>query len=327
MEKITIFTAKLIFFLFSAICAFGEYAIVFIHIGNEIPPYADVAISQARLFNPNATIYLLGSHKALGRFEQQRIKENINLCPLESLNKTNLHKKYRKKCNAEGFWRVTSERFLYLWDLIDAHSLKNVFHLENDNMLYANLEPLLPYFQEFYPGIAAPFDNEDRCIPGFVWISGKNAMESLAEYFVKKASEKDLFDMYVIGNYRKRFSSERIDRLPIIMENYGSQYPLISTQGHKTNNPKAYSNHAEEFESIFDAACIGQYLGGIAPCHQQTLNSHFINESSLFNPSYLDYQWLPDDQGRMIPYAIFQNKYYKIINLHIHSKRLEEFRS
>lgn len=305
---------------------FADYSIVFVHVGNKVPKHTDVAISQARLFNPHARIILLSSERALKRFRSLAALENLELCAYDKLPKSSVHQDYQNRCvETSPFWRYTSERFLYLWDLMKVYALENVFHLENDNMLYADLESLLPYFQEHYPGIGATFDNEDRCIPGFVWIANGKAMENLADYFAKLAT-KHLSDMAVIGLYRQEHSTSWIDSLPIIMPEYISTYPLRSPHNHVTDRPYAYANQSKTFHAIFDAAAMGQFLGGIDPKHANN-QPGFINESCLFNPSLLEYQWIVDEQGRSVPYAIFQSHAYKIINLHIHSKRLHEFTS
>jgi len=316
----------LIIFLTHLSTIFADYSIVFVHIGNEVPPYADVAISQACRFNPHAKIILLSSESGLQRFRSWEAQGTLQLCSYDNLPKTPIHQEYQDRCaETSPFWRYTSERFLYLWDLMNAYCLENVFHLENDNMLYADLEPLLSHFQKQYPGIGATFDNDERCIPGFVWIANCHAMEDLAAYFAKKAPQR-LSDMQVIGYYRNERSTSAIDALPIIMPEYISVYPLKSPHNHFTNRPFSYSNQSETFHAIFDAAAIGQFLGGIDPIHANN-EPGFINESCLFNPSLLEYKWALDEQGRSVPYAIFQGDSYKIINLHIHSKRLQEFRS
>jgi hypothetical protein len=110
------------------------------------------------------------------------------------------------------------------------------------------------------------------------------------------------------------------------MPDYASVYRLESPNHHRTKNPKAYSNHADVFNAIFDAAAIGQFLGGIDPIHKNNAPG-FINESCLFNPSLLKYEWRLDEQGRSVLYALFNERAYRIINLHVHSKRLRDFRS
>lgn len=305
---------------------FGDYSIVYVHVGDTVPTYADIAIEQARLFNDQARIILVSSRKGLERFHGLKERVNLELCSYDELPKSKLHEQYQSLCVEKSpFWRYTSERFLYLLDVMERYSLENVFHMENDIMLYANLEPLLPIFQKHYPGIGVTCDNEERCIPGFVWIANLRAMQSLAHYFVLCAPKK-LNDMQVIGTYRRMHSSQDVDTLPIILPEYLSTHSLESTMHHKTNTPTRYTNHFEEFQAVFDAAAIGQFLGGIDPIHKNN-GPGFINESCLFNVSIPQYDWIADEQGRSVPHMIFQGHRCKIINLHIHSKRLCEFRS
>ena len=132
---------------------FGNYTIVFVHIGNQIPTYVNTSIKQARLFNKDARIILLGSEEGLQSFDDIKHSDNIELCAYESLKLSSIHLKFIKDCKEKHlFWRYTSERFLYLWDLINAYNLENIFHLENDNMLYANLDELIPIFKKTLPG-------------------------------------------------------------------------------------------------------------------------------------------------------------------------------
>lgn len=316
-----------LFILLSCFSLYGsEYSIVFVHVGSKAPSYAFDSITQARLFNPQARIIFLSSTSALEEMLPLLQEKNIELCSYDDLPLTQAHQFYNDHYLVNsGFWRYTSERFLYLWDLISTYKLESVFHLENDNMLYEDLETLLGDFKRLYPGIAATFDNDARCIPGLVWIANPTAMESLAQYFSKKAPE-GLNDMQVIGKYRLEAPHNQVGSLPIIMPEYCTMHPLESPSHHTTTRPSSYFENAQTFHAIFDAAAIGQFLGGIDPIHANNAPG-FINESCLFNPSLLEYEWIPDDKNRRVPYAVFQGQYYKIINLHIHSKRLYEFKS
>jgi hypothetical protein len=102
---------------------------------------------------------------------------------------------------------------------------------------------------------------------------------------------------------------------------------LISPAGHTTQNPEFYSRNFNLFQSVFDAAALGQYLGGIDPFYHGPSLPGFINESCLFNPSAMTYTWERDEEGRLVPYATFKNETYKINNLHIHCKDLKRFSS
>ncbi len=81
------------------------------------------------------------------------------------------------------------------------------------------------------------------------------------------------------------------------------------------------------FNSIFDGAAIGQYLGGINPAVHSNARPGFINETCIFNPSRIVIEWRRDEKNRNVPFAVFDGAAYRINNLHIHSKKLHDFRS
>lgn len=300
-------------------------SIVFIHIGEEIPDYVETAIDQAKLFNPQSALYLIGNEQAIQNWgAKDRVAATLVAC--ETIPFSDEHASYiLKNLWSSHFWRYTSERFLYLYDFVNYYQLENVFHLENDVMLYADVENMLPALLEKYKGIAAPFDNDDRCIPGFVFIPNASILKSLAQCFVDTA-KKCLNDMQVLAVFKNTKGPSFIDHLPIILNEYIACYPLVSPSKRVAKNPYKYSQHIDVFNSIFDAAALGQYLGGIDPRNGPPTPG-FINESCVFNPSYMTYEWKKDKYDRLVPYMAFKGKKIRINNLHIHSKRLALFSS
>lgn len=326
----------LFFFVLSSqpflISASDNYSIVFVHIGDQVPDHAEVAIEQARLMNPSCQIILIANQAAIHNQPiNERLKcHEITYIACESLNPTRAHSKFIKtsKHNVHfrnGFWRYTSERFLYLDDLMTQYELENVFHLEYDNMLYVDLSEMLPVFIENYKGIAATFDNEDRCIPGFLFIRNQSSMSTLANYFADFAASRKN-DMKVIGLFKRNNGQERIDYLPVIHKKYLTKHTLFGEQRFNLSNKYDFCKNIDQFDAIFDAAAIGQYLGGIDPRNGDS-RPGFINESCLFDPSKIRFQWIRDKNGLWIPYAQYANELRKIVNLHIHSKKLAPFSS
>lgn len=307
----------------------GAYSIVFVHIGKQLPVYLPDALFQARLFNEQCDIYLIANQQALDAYHAHNAL-NVNMIPIETLRKTKAHKKFLKASifnqkPGEQFWLYASERFLYLDDFMQQFNKEQVFHLESDNMLYVDLAELMPIFLQKYPAIAAVFDNDIRCVPGFIYISHRKVMHELAECFVKHArSGKN--DMEVIGQFKEKYGIRSIDNLPIVTDAYKNRYTLKSTMGHTTKYPDNYSKHLRQFRSVFDGAALGQYLGGLDPIHRDS-QPGFINESCLFNSSHFTYTWEVDAQGRKIPYMVLEGESYRINNLHVHSKNLKQFLS
>lgn len=300
-----------------------NYSIVFIHIGEELPSYLETSLTQARAFNKTCPIILVANQSALDNYPLRDIDAKITTIACESLKKTKNHIDFQKSNTLQGgFWRNCSERFLYLDDLMNDYGLQNVFHLEYDNMLYVNLGEILPVFLNQYKGIAATFDNDQRCIPGFIFIPNKEKIDLLAKCFVKY-TQSSYNDMQVIAIFKKQSDDNTIDHLPIVSREYVNNEEMISPYKHIPKDKYKYCLNVELFGSIFDAAAIGQYLGGT----HVTPTPGFINESCVFNPSQLTYEWLIDGEGRKVPFACYANKKYRINNLHIHSKNLSAFSS
>jgi hypothetical protein len=301
------------------------YSIVYVHLGEKLPPYVSCATHQARLFNESADIIVIANKHAIDANNDELFQnDGVSFISCESLKESAEHTLFKQKSKlSHGFWRKCTERFFLLDEFMQQNGLKDVFHLEYDNMLYANLEDLLPVFDK-YPHMAAVFDNDDRCIPSFVYFAHKDAAKGLASYISQNA-HRGLNDMQIIARYKKE-NNDAIGNLPIITPAYLETHELRSSSGHVTTCPDNYSNNFEAFNSIFDAAAIGQFLGGIDP-RNGISKPGFINESCLFNPALLTFEWKPDEHERKIPYACFEKAKARINNLHVHSKNLKAFAS
>jgi hypothetical protein len=78
-------------------------------------------------------------------------------------------------------------------------------------------------------------------------------------------------------------------------------------------------------DQIFDAAAIGQYLGGIDPIHAGGATPGFINETCTIDYSKYTFHWKKNPKGLWIPNICVGGIYYPVLGLHIHSKNLKNF--
>ena len=324
MIKRTLF---FLLFLCSSIICNTDYSIVFVHIGSKLPAYLPIALRQAKLFNPETPIILLANQEAIN---SSSIGEEYQVIPVESLTLSDEHRYFKNHNTLNfqfwgGFWKFTTQRFYYLYDYMHQNNSSHVFHLEYDNMLYADLSELLPIFSEnYHNSFGATFDNDQRCIAGFIYVPNKTVIKELVT-FMNKYLSSSYNDMQMLGLFKNHYP-QLIKNLPIIPAEYANDYPLVSQMGHRAAKKEDYYHCGNIFKSVFDAAALGQYLGGIDPRNGPS-NPGFINESCIFNPSYFKYEWIKDGQGRKVPYMVYKNKKYKIVNLHIHSKKLVDFYS
>jgi len=295
-----------------------NHSVVLVHKGNQFYDYINDCISQICRFN-KCPVYIVSNdiHK------NKIIKHNqVTFVSIENLTKTKAHEFFEKTKTydtsfRDGFNKSVTERFFLLEEVMTELSLENVFHIENDNLIYTDLEDILEVFTSKYT-FASVFDNDQRCVPSFIYIKDIKSINNLNNFIINSPQSND---MDLLSSFR--YTHPDFINLPILPNFYDKK--LTSQIGHITNNPNQYFNNFELFDSIFDAACIGQYLGGVDPRNNSNASVGFINESSLFNPSIFEYYFKEDSKGRNIPFLFFNNKEVKINNLHIHSKNLKNF--
>ena len=324
---------KMVLCLFSFISFFIQglyaYSIVFVHIGNNLPSHLYSTLAQARLFNEECPIFLIANKIAIQNARSSLRDMRITLIPCESLPSSKAHGDFIKNPEQDwgfqGLWVYSSERFFYLEELVRQHNLSDVFHIESDVLLYANLEDLLPVFQKRYNGmIGAIFENDHRCVPSIVYVSNLAPIKALIDFYPKKAHVFQS-DMEILAEFKNRYHRVFIDFLPITIPSNGeNDHPFVGALM-QTKTPELYSNNVEEFNAIFDGAAFGIYLAGWDPrWHPQGPGT--ISEYSVINPSAFALEWKVDDKGRKVPLVSYKTKQLPLINLHITNKgAIEQF--
>ncbi len=328
-----IYNRIMLFYLFFSfafpVFLFCAPPIVFIHIGKKLPAFSEDAIIQAKYFNPDSTIYLLLNQLAYEKASYSI--ENAGAVPifLETLPITPHHKKFwaNKNLNTDyldGFWTYTSERFFYLDAFMEQYHLNHVFHLENDNMLFKNLSEIIPVLEKHYPGCGVTFGYDKFVVSGCLYLANPDSAKDLAKFFARNA-HKGWHDMTMLSKYWAS-NLNKLDHLPTIPPSYPKLFPLINANNQISRFEHLYSRHFSEFKGIFDAAALGQYLGGQDPRNGPD-SQGYKNPYSLMNLDLCQFNWSEDSQGKKIPVMILNEEIIPIYNLHIHSKKLRNFRS
>jgi hypothetical protein len=180
----------------------------------------------------------------------------------------------------------------------------SILHIENDVLLYKNIDTI--NFHDTNK-ILITMDNYNRCIPGIVFIPNYLLLEECLNNFVRGKNDMENFAIC----YNKL---NILDTLPIINK-INNNYNLEFLN-------KNFSN----YNSIFDAAAIGQYLGGVDPRNNPNNTIGFINETCLIDYSKYKFVWI-NENNLNIPHIVINNINVPIVNLHIHSKVLSNFLS
>lgn len=206
--------------------------------------------------------------------------------------KSKLDKRFRN-----GFWNNTSKRLFLVYEYIKLHNLKNVIHLENDVLLYSDMN------YNFEEKIYITMDSVNRCIPGIIYIPKYNLFTKLIENY--NFMQNDMINLSNFYNSNK----DIVKTFPIIDDSI---------------NKCIYNENFGEFNSIFDAAAIGQYLGGVDPRNIQGDSRGFVNETCEIKYDKYAFRWVKREKG-YFPFIEINSKLIPINNLHIHCKKLEKF--
>lgn len=198
-----------------------------------------------------------------------------------------------------GFWVLTSLRFFYINAFMKKYNITNVVHIENDVVIYYDFN-----FKQLDNYIWIPFDTFDRNIASIVYIPSCTILTNFLQNYDTTKTDMDNF---------KRELGYTVKNFPIIHQ---QSIPFLS-------------NNFETFNCIFDAAAIGQYLGGIDPknlpinqpsINQQPTYQPFINETCLIKYDKYNIQMIDNK-----PFIVEGDQTIPIFNLHIHSKNVKSF--
>jgi hypothetical protein len=196
-----------------------------------------------------------------------------------------------------GFWHFCSLRLFYVYSYIKQYNLTNCIHLENDVLTYVNFDDIKSNFKE--NKVYTTFDCDTRVIPGIIYIPNYKSFEPIINNYN--------FNINDMENLAK-FNESVILPLPI--------FPII--------NINKFNKLFVDFNMIFDAAAIGQYLGGVDPRNKSGDTRGFVNETCIIKYNTYKFEWIKIN-NLFIPHLVIDNNKYRICNLHIHSKKLINF--
>ena len=227
----------------------------------------------------------------------EEYKTRITLVDSSTLQTDFDSKSMLNKVFRDGFCNNTSKRLFILNEYMKQQGLKNVIHLENDVLLYSDMK------YDLDEKIYITMDEQNRCIPGIVYIPNH-----------------ELFD-HLIQEYN--YSKDDMENLAIFYHRHRdivNTFPIIDN----SVQPSVYNKEFERFHSIFDAAAMGQYLGGVDPRNIPGDTTGFVNETCIIKYNNYQFEWLKKE-GHYVPHILINNNWIQVNNLHIHSKRLKEF--
>jgi hypothetical protein len=213
-----------------------------------------------------------------------------------------------------GFYPLTSLRFRALHEYMLKHNVTNVMHLENDVMVFKNFNDYKFHCEN---KILITMDAIARCVPGLVYIPNGTLLLECYENF--DHSKSDMYNWaYCFHNLRSH-----VDTLPI----YVSSHKTWDSKTDKWDY-QLVTNQYDYYNGIFDAAAIGQYLGGIDPRNNpedsKEKKAGYVSEDCIINYSHHKIRWVQYENYKK-PVIVIDDRCIPIFNLHVHCKNLRQF--
>ncbi len=212
---------------------------------------------------------------------------------------------------------------------MDMCNTNRMLHIEGDNLIFHDVEDLGFRLEKFYPGLAVPFDHDQRAVAGIFFVFNKKAL-TLFNYFIVEMFKANpgsaINDMQLLGLFHETFP-EHINSLPVVPTDYPGTYENL--KGQKSAKPYLFNNHFDEIGLVFDANALGQYIDGIDPRNNGGKSSKgFINETAMHRFDFYQVKFEIDPvENLRLPFIECNTKKTRIANIHVHSKNLQKFRS
>ena len=277
----------------------------------KIPEYLNDCIYQIKKTQKKSKIFLLINK------DSEYKNKNCKIIFVEKLKKSKEHNLFIKKSRLAKdsyrnfFWKYSIERLYYIDNFLNKENLNNIFHIENDVLLFQDLKLVFNKIKSY--NFASVRDGVNRVIGSLIYIKNKRISKKIVQISNKYLNQND---MKILSHLDYKIANSI--NLPL-----GEDLNFIK----KSKNYKTI----QKIPFIFDAAAIGQYIDG--PHRKKFLNRIIPGIKSLFktNDGFANaetnlkiFDWKIKWKNKK-PYKEENNKLIPIANLHIHSKNLKKF--
>ena len=254
-------------------------------------------------------IYVLTNDHLMQDFEP--FSDIVKLISVETLedpfdfkNKSTQNKDFRN-----GFWHFSSARLFVLHSFMVKYNVKNVIHIENDVLLYYNCDETLTESLYNQKQAYIPFDSYERNVASIVYMPDGATFERILEQYNFNKN-----DMYNFSEIRKK--TDLINTFPIFVNH--DMFPDDEEKAFVTNGWERFGGY------IFDAAAMGQYVGGVDPRNIYGDTRGFVNETCVIKYNDEGEIFWQMVAGLSKPFIKTRESAVEIpiFNLHIHSKAL-----
>ena len=272
---------------------FNEGMIYFlVHLGGSFPEYTKYSVNQIYKKDRKCKIYLCGDVKP------DFIDKDFTFIDINELDITSNNNYFANDPNP--LWRTSILRIFAINSFMQKYNIEGIIHFDNDVMIYDNFNKIKKYFKK--KNYITPHKTTEYAF-GFSYLNNKDDFKKLSDK-IQKIIEKG-------ENEVKKLTGDNAHEMRLL--NFCGEGLIESLPVHpEINDVAGY---------VFDPSSYGQYIGG-------TPNGHppgFVDETQLIGTFLKNNPNIVFNKEDNLYTLLNNNKVYKIFNLHIHSKKLNEF--
>lgn len=311
--------------------------IIYVHLGDKPARHLIDSIGQSRRVAKAADIYAILTPNTTVAAEAT--KAGATVIYSDSLSHVAAHEDYigavrRRLGKKRGFWRFATERFFLIEELMIKLDLTSALHLESDNFIFFDPAEIEDKLRALYRGMAAPFWNDNLCIPGVVFIGDRGVLNQLNTYLAARVRAEAkrqarwyrpafltrvrmglvLNDMNMLADFKREFGPEKLDLLPMVPPGYDGGNGAVA-------HDYPYDHGFEELGMVFDGCAFGPGISGMDPIHhtpaatEALLKAHSFVDPKTFCLDQIDLQ-----EPSKAPHVVYRGHTIRLASLHNHAK-------
>lgn len=216
--------------------------IVFFHYGN--PKYLKYSLKQARHFNPDAAIYLLGDSSN----DHYPFVEHVPVAKYDEYVAafTNIYKHW--SANNERYELQCFLRWFYIEAFCREHNIGPFIYLDSDVLLFENVTTIAPFLQ----GCSIANTGDVAGVPAFTYFSGCSAIKDFCNYMMRIYTDQKLLQQ--LKDFHESPDAGQSGDISdmILFQFYFREYPAETKKLDLINNELAVDqniNHADGYET------------------------------------------------------------------------------
>lgn len=259
---------------------------------SSLPEYAHKSINQSKFYLKEDPLVI--TNEDLSQDEIQELTNFFNFC------KSKFPSFYKNK-----FWFLTLARLLIVYIKCKKLNIEKFIHLEYDNLIYSDMRELDSLDAGIYFTRVGPFCSSS----GIMFCNSITSFEKFINVLISliNSGEKNVRRLTSYDHLSEMIMIDIIERKVKDVVKYLPILPFDFKQ--------------DGFDSLgvlFDGASYGQYLGGtLTDASGWHGLHHFIGHAVANNKITIEFNKAPKVK--------YENKEYRVLNLHIHSKKLDNF--